>query len=131
MIKMSGSTYSHPTPEKEMDKFVFGYDMSEKMKFTDWLLEDLGCNPYASKQPNGYSDISSDWMSTELIIEDCYAKKAFYMFNIEDMNNDSLHDKIVEKNFDDPGKILKILSKAKTNEEKHILLYNLPEVLKA
>jgi hypothetical protein len=30
-----------------------------------------------------------------------------------------------------PDKILKILSKAKSNEEKHMILFNLPEVLRA
>ena len=132
MINMSGATYAHPVPEYEMDKFVFGYDMSENMKFTDWLLEDLGCNPYASKQPNGYSDISTDWMSTELIIRRLlYAKKAFYKYNVTDLNDYDRHEKIVRNNYDKPDEILKILSKAKTLEERHILLFNLPETLKA
>ena len=32
---------------------------------------------------------------------------------------------------DNADKILKILSKSKSNEEKHIVLFNLPEALKA
>jgi hypothetical protein len=39
--------------------------------------------------------------------------------------------KFVHNNFDSPDKILKILSKAKSNEEKHMILFNLPEVLRA
>jgi len=132
MINMSGVTYSYPIPERKMDKFVFGYMASQEHRFSDWLLEDLGCNPYASKQPNGYSDISTDWMSTELIIRRLlYAKKAFHRFNVNDQINDNLHEKIVLKNFDNADKILKILSKSKSNEEKHIVLFNLPEALKA
>jgi len=34
-------------------------------------------------------------------------------------------------NFDNSDEILNIVSRAKTNEEKHIILFNLPEVLKA
>ena len=45
--------------------------------------------------------------------------------------DENIHEKIIRNNFDNPDKILKIVSKAKTNEEKHILLFNLPEVLKA
>jgi hypothetical protein len=37
----------------------------------------------------------------------------------------------VKNNFDNPDKILRILSKAKNEEEKHMILFNLPEVLKA
>jgi biopolymer transport protein ExbD len=33
--------------------------------------------------------------------------------------------------FDNPDKILKIVAKAKSNEEKHMILFNLPEVLRA
>ena len=39
--------------------------------------------------------------------------------------------KSLETNFDNPDKILKIVAKAKSNEEKHMILFNLPEVLKA
>jgi hypothetical protein len=42
-----------------------------------------------------------------------------------------IHEKIIYNNFDNPDKILKILSKAKSNEEKHMILFNLPEVLRA
>ena len=132
MINMSGATYSYPIPERKMDKFLFGYMASQEHRFSDWLLEDLGCNTYASKQPNGYKDISTDWMSTELIIRRLLsAKKAFHRFNIDDQIDDNLHEKIVLKNFDNADKIFKILSKSKSNEEKHIVLFNLPEALKA
>jgi uncharacterized protein (DUF1800 family) len=51
------------------------------------MLEDLGYHPYLAKQPNGYSDFSSDWMSTELIIRRLmYAKKAFHRYKIKRSN---------------------------------------------
>jgi hypothetical protein len=96
------------------------------------LLMDIGCHPYKSTQPNGYSDLSSDWLSTELLIRRLlYAKKAFHRYNINDQLDNSIHEKIIRTNFDNPDKILKIVSKAKTNEEKHMILFNLPEVLRA
>ena len=42
-----------------------------------------------------------------------------------------INEKIIQTNFDNPDKILKIVSKAKSNEEKHMILFNLPEVLRA
>ena len=53
------------------------------------------------------------------------------MPNVKDQIDENIHEKIILNNFDNPDKILKIVSKAKTNEEKHIILFNLPEVLKA
>jgi uncharacterized protein (DUF1800 family) len=131
-INMSGSSYAYPIPEKMMDKFELGVLVSQTLREPDWLLEDIGCHPYRSKQPNGYSDISTDWLSTELIIRRLmYAKEAFHKYKIKDQLDDNIHEKIIRTNFDNPDKILKIVSKAKSNEEKHMILFNLPEVLRA
>ena len=106
--------------------------MREDLREPDWMLEDLGYHPYLAQQPNGYSDYSSDWMSTELIIRRLlYAKKALHRYNSEDQVDQYIHEKIIHNNFDNPHKILKILSKAKSSEEKHMILFNLPEVLRA
>jgi hypothetical protein len=71
-------------------------------------------------------------LSTELIIRRIiFAKTAFHKYNVKDQIDENIHEKIILNNFDNPDKILKIVSKAKTNEEKHIILFNLPEVLKA
>jgi len=131
-INMSGASYAYPIPEKKMDKFKLGYLVSQELREPDWLLEDIGCHPYRSKQPNGYSDISSDWLSTELVIRRLmYAKRAFHTYKLNDQIDDTIHEKIIRTNFDNPDKILKIVSKAKSNEEKHMILFNLPEVLRA
>ena len=96
-INMSGATYAYPIPEKRMDKYKLGNIVSERLREPDWLLEDIGCHPYRSKQPNGYSDLSSDWLSTELIIRRLmYAKKAFHRYNLEDQIDDTIHEKIVQ-----------------------------------
>ena len=131
-INMSGATYAYPIPEKKMDKFELGNLISQELREPDRLLKDIGYHPYRSKQPNGYSDLSSDWMSTELIIRRLmYAKRAFHTYKIKDQIDDTIHEKIIRTNFDNPDKILKIVSKAKSNEEKHMVLFNLPEVLRA
>ena len=132
VINMSGAGYAYPVPEKMMDKFQLGYPVAQNLRESDWRLEDIGCHPYRSQQPNGYSDISTDWLSTELIIRRLmYAKEAFFKYKIKDQLDDKIHEKIIRTNFDNPDKILKIVSKAKSNEEKHMILFNLPEVLRA
>ena len=131
-INMSGSTYSYPTKEKIIDGHPLGMKPFGLINWQRWFLEDLGCHPYKQKQPNGYSDFEKDWMSTEMIIRRImYAKTAFHKYNVDDQISDDIHEKIISNNFDNPEEILKIVSKAKTNEEKHIILFNLPEVLKA
>ena len=80
----------------------------------------------------GDKDFEKDWMSTELIIRRVmYAKTAFFKYNTTDQLDENLHEKIIRNNFDNPDKILKLVSRAKSPEEKHIILFNLPEVLKA
>ena len=60
-----------------------------------------------------------------------YAKEAFFKYKIKDQLDDKIHEKIIRTNFNNPDKILKIVSKAKSNEEKHMILFNLPEALRA
>ena len=131
-INMSGSNYSYPTKEKIMDQYPLGFKPSGTIRWQEWFLEDLGCHPYKQKQPNGYSDFEKDWLSTELVIRRLmYAKEAFHQYKVRDQIDNSIHERIIRTNFDNPDKILKIVSKARTNEEKHMILFNLPEVLKA
>jgi uncharacterized protein (DUF1800 family) len=131
-INMSGASYAYPIPEKKMDRFKLGILVSQDIREPDWRLENIGYHPYRSKQPNGYSDISTDWLSTELIIRRLmYAKEAFHQYKIKDQIDDTIHEKIIRANFDNSDKILKIVAKAKSNEEKHMILFNLPEVLRA
>jgi uncharacterized protein (DUF1800 family) len=132
MINMSGATYAYPVPEKKMDRYTLGNIVDNDLREVDWRLENIGYHPYRSKQPNGYSDISTDWLSTELVIRRLmYAKEAFYTYKTTDQLDLKIHEKIIRTNFDNPDKILKIVSKAKSNEDKHMILFNLPEVLRA
>ena len=60
-----------------------------------------------------------------------YAKEAFHHYKVRDQIDNTIHERIIRTNFDNPDKILKIVSKARSNEERHMILFNLPEVLKA
>ena len=41
------------------------------------------------------------------------------------------YNKVVQNNFDNPDRILELLSKQKQPIDKQVLLFNLPEVLRA
>ena len=94
-------------------------------------MKDMGHHPYLSQQPNGFSDLAEDWMSPELIIRRLLYARQGYINLKPDNKNDEFFEKVVANNFDNPEKIMKILNKNEKTIDKHILLFNLPEVLRA
>ena len=67
-----------PTP-KLMDLYALGQKPTNGQRSSEHLLRELGHHPYLAKQPNGWSDISDDWMSPELLIRRLvYSKEAYY-----------------------------------------------------
>ena len=100
------------------------------MRRPQWILEKLGHHPYRAKQPNGWSDHSDDWISPELLIRRLVYAKSSYNFIKMEKNMDDFEN-IVKKNFDNPDKIMKHLNHKSRSKEKHTLLFNHPEFLKA
>ena len=129
MVKMCDIKYP-PKPEI-MDTYTLGNEPNHNQKSPARFLKDLGHHPYLAIQVNGWSDISTDWMSPELIIRRLiYAKKGYFMMQSNNQNNE-FYEKLITKNFDNPNQILYILKKQNKLEDKHTLLFNLPEVLKS
>ncbi len=120
-----------PSPE-EMTSYELGKEPSRKQRSPERLLRNIGHHPYRAKQPNGWSDHSDDWISPELLIRRLVYAKASYNFSkMENNKNASYYESIVEKNFDNPSKIMKYLNQKNRAVEKHTLLFNHPEFLKA
>ena len=94
-------------------------------------MEDMGHHPYLSKQPNGYSDLSEDWMSPELIIRRLIYSRQGYINLKADNKNNEFFEKVVNQNFDNPDRIMKLLEQNEKPIDRHILLFNLPEVFRA
>ena len=59
-----------------------------------------------------------------------YAKLSHSFSKMENNNND-YYENIVQKNFDNPGKIMKYLNQKNRIVEKQTLLFNHPEFLKS
>ncbi len=119
-----------PTP-KLMDLYSLGQKPTNGQRSLEHLLRELGHHPYLAKQPNGWSDISDDWMSPELLIRRLvYAKEAFYKKSSKSQTPE-FYEEMVQKNYDNPNEILQILNQHKELVHKHVILFNLPETLKS
>ena len=120
-----------PSPEL-MDKYELGQRPFDSQREPEWLLQNIGHHPYRAKQPNGWSDHSADWISPELLIRRLvYAKASYNFAKMENNKNSEYYVKMVENNFDNPSKIMKYLNQKNRSVEKHTLLFNHPEFLKA
>ena len=120
-----------PSPDL-MDKYELGQKPLDSQRKPQRLLENIGHHPYRAKQPNGWSDRSDDWISPELLIRRLvYAKASFNFNKMENTKKAEYYEKIVEKNFNNPSKIMKYLNQKSRSVAKHTLLFNHPEFLKA
>ncbi len=114
-----------------MDKYVLGNKLGRLQKEAKWIVNELGNHPYRVKQPNGWSDISEDWMSPELIIRRLvFGNRSYYRMKQENQKIE-FYEKIVTRNFDNSDKIMSFINKKDHLDEKHTLLFNHTEFLKA
>jgi|TARA_Y100000294_G_scaffold175942_1_gene197154 hypothetical protein len=96
-----------------------------------FLISELGIHPYKLPQPNGWSNFSKDWMSPELLIRRLvFGTDAYYRMK-EGNQNIEFYEKIVTRNFDNPDRIMSFINKKDHLDEKHTLLFNHAEFLKA
>ena len=120
-----------PPKDERFDTYKLGGGPDPYQAKPSWFMEDIGHHPYLSKQPNGYSDLAEDWMSPELIIRRLiYARQGYINLKSDNKNNE-FFEKVVDKNFDNPDKIMKLLNQNEKPIDRHILLFNLPEVFRA
>ena len=119
-----------PSPET-MDSYELGITPTRKQRSPERLLRNIGQHPYRAKQPNGWSDHSDDWISPELLIRRLVYAKLSHSFSKMQNNNEDYYQNIVEKNFDNPDKIMKYLNQKSRIVEKQTLLFNHPEFLRS
>ena len=114
-----------------MSLYKLGNRPSGDQRRLEKILRELGHHPYLAKQPNGWSDLSEDWMSPELLIRRLvYAREAYYKMHKKNQKL-SFYEEMIDKNFDNPDVILKILNTQEHKVHKHVVLFNLPEVLRS
>ena len=120
-----------PPSKTLMDLYELEKKPTRSQREPEWLLKRIGNHPYRAKQPNGWSDISTDWLSPELLIRRLIYAKESYLKSKPENNNNEFYNKIVQKNFDNPDKILEYINKKNKPSDKQTLLFNHPEFLKA
>ena len=120
-----------PPSDDKFDNYKVGFGPDPYQAKPHKFMKDMGHHPYLSQQPNGFSDLAEDWMSPELIIRRLLYARQGYINLKPDNKHDEFFEKVVTNNFDNPEKIMKILNKNEKTIDKHILLFNLPEVLRA
>ena len=120
-----------PPPVDLMDSYTLGDKPVRQQRYPERVLRNIGHHPYRAKQPNGWSDHSDDWISPELIIRRLVYAKLSHSFSKMQNNNEGYYQNIVEKNFDNPDKIMKYLNQKNRIVEKQTLLFNHPEFLRS
>ena len=114
-----------------MDLYKLGNKPIKDHRALERLMDELGQHPYLAKQPNGWSDISEDWMSPELLIRRLvYARETYYKKS-DKSQTPEYYEEMIKKNYDNPGEILKIIDQHRELVHKHVILFNLPETLKS
>ena len=114
-----------------MNLYQLGNKPIKDQRALERLMDELGQQPYLAKQPNGWSDMSEDWMSPELLIRRLvYAREAYYKKSGKSQTNE-FYEEMIEKNYDNPSEILQIINQYKELVHKHVILFNLPETLKS
>mgnify|MGYP000215132792 CR=1 FL=1 len=88
-------------------KYNFKKEPTDSQREIEWTLEELGHLPYRPAQPNGWSDFEEDWISPELIIRRLIF--AARMANRGLVRDDNIIETIIEKNFNQPENIYKLL----------------------
>ena len=115
-----------------MESYELGTQPTRKQRSPERLLRNIGHHPYRAKQPNGYTDLESEWLSPELIIRRLAVAKRFTgIANTNITYNSEFFERVVLNNFDKPDKLLKLLSNSLSYSDQFVLFANSPEVMRS
>ena len=124
MVHMVGGYW--PLQADEM-KYNFKIKPNNHQRKPRFFMKEIGYEPYRPIQPNGYSDMESDWISPELLIRRISAPKEIAKKNILLKNFETM----IDKNFDNPKEMKKLIDKVKSPSKKMQILFPSYRMLKA
>ena len=124
MVNMVGGSWP---PQSDEMKYNFKNKPSRHQRKPSFFMREIGYEPYRPIQPNGYSDMESDWISPELLIRRMSAPKelASRYIDLKDFNA------MIDKNFDDPKEIKILIDKVNSASTKMQLIFPSYRMLKA
>ncbi len=103
MVNMAGMAW--PPSPKTMT-YTFKNKPRRDQRKPESMLRELGLLPYRPPQPNGFSDMSSDWLSPELLIR----RLAFSSESGTRISANLDFDALIDSNFDNADEIKAYLS---------------------
>ena len=123
MVNMVGANW--PLQADEM-KYNFRIKPNNHQRRPRFFMKEIGYEPYRPIQPNGFSDMESDWISPELLIRRMSAPKEISQRNIKLKNFKTM----IEKNFDNPEEIKALIQNVKSPSTKMQLIFPSYRMLK-
>ena len=123
MVHMVGGNW--PLQADEM-KYNFKIKPNNHQRKPRFFMKEIGYEPYRPIQPNGYSDIESDWISPELLIRRMSAPKEIAQRRIA-LKNFGL---MIDKNFDNAEEIKYLIKDVKSPSTKMELIFPSYRMLK-
>ena len=123
MVHMVGGSW--PLQADEM-KYNFKIKPNNHQRRPRFFMKEIGYEPYRPIQPNGFSDLESDWISPELLIRRMSAPKEIARRRIALKN----FEEMIEKNFDDPEEIKALIDGVRSPSTKMQLIFPSYRMLK-
>ena len=117
VARMTGADW--PGDPKNFD-YDFKSHLNYKQKKISRILGELGHLPFRAKQPNGFPDTAVEWLSQEYLVRRIALINNASQFGLykNSLPFIDIAKKLVNKNFDDPEKMISILNKLKLNNTK-------------
>jgi len=128
IVRMFGMGW---VPNSEKMQYNFDKEPSDYQTQIKNHLKELGHLPFRPQQPNGWSDFEEDWISPELIIRRLIMASKMSNYGLK--RDDNFIQAIIEKNFDKPDQIIRLIE----TQDSHVFgnklatICNSPEMLKA
>ncbi len=109
-----------------------GSNPNRSQKLVKDILWEIGHPIYRAKQPNGYIDLEDEWLSPELIIRRLAAARRWDDIANPNVNyNQDYFVNVIEKNFDHPENLLKLIKETNFSADRFAVFANSPEVMRA
>jgi len=124
MVNMVGGNW--PPQPREM-KHDFKRKPYFYQRYPNYFMKEIGHDIYRPQQPNGFSDIESDWVSPELLIRRLSAPKEIERRRITLKN----FNEMIEKNFDNAEYMKNLVINLSTNLKKMQTIFPSYRMLKA
>ena len=129
MLNMSGME-ALPSA-KVMADFSFEREPSKHIRTIQRALNELGHEPLASEQPNGYPDTEASWISPEFLIRRMALASRFYRICRSEFDSHTAMEASARQNFAPEDDVMRLVYQQGDSTQRFTLFFNHPRMLKA